>query len=309
MSSRILYISKLNLVSHQIFNAYDEPKALKRILAKLFGEIDDKLEHQRMDINNIEGNDITTYEATYKFSSIEKIENTIIGNLIKTSKLKFEVKVEDTDQLESDEAEFSQIIHFYFDVFKEKVVFFTKNRFGYDEFNIAFTRLINEYVNLKNDDEKYIFEIETIKQAANIETIQNELEGLGKIKELIITIKPPNPDDPLLDEISINIEEYLENIKEGNITTTSSLFNSTASEGLKLKSKIVMSEFEKINLIHSKLSDVTALQNNYVVVEAETKSGRRYSTKKRRPLTIEIKEHQTYGLKFIEACKSIISLF
>jgi len=305
--SHVLYVSKLNLTSHQIYDVYEEPKILTDILTKLLNQINDKIEHERIDRRTVNGEEQITYQAKYKFSAIEKNEDSIIvGNLIKTSNLYFNAKKDGTDELVKDDVEFSEAIHFCFDLFKERVAFYTKKRFGYDEFNIAFTLLINEYINLE-DDKKYIFETEIIKQAANIETIYNELNKIGNIKQLKITIKPPNPDDPLLDEIHINIEEYLKDIKEGNITDTSSLFNSSAPEGIKLNSKIVKAEFGKIDEIHSKLSDEVALQNNYVIVEAETKSGRQYSTKKRKPLTIEIKDYQAYGPEFIKACKNIFS--
>ncbi|WP_051569270.1 hypothetical protein [Alkaliphilus transvaalensis] len=306
--SRVLYISKLNLVSRHIYDAYDDPEILTQILKNLFFAIDDKIEHTRIDTNTVDGEELVTYKASYKFSAIEKSTDFIIvGNLIKTSNLYFNVRKEGTDELQQDETEFSEVIHFCLDVFKEKVAFYTKNRFGYDEFNNAFTRLINEYANLEGD-KNYIFETDTIKQASSIKTIQDELNQIGNIKQLKITIKPPNPDDPLLNDIHIDIEEYLKDIKEGNITDTSSLFNSSAPEGLKLNSRIVKAEFGKIEEIHSKLSDEVALANNYVIVEAETKSGRQYSTKKRKPLTIEIKDYQTYGPEFIKVCKNLFSV-
>ncbi|WPC42381.1 DUF4747 domain-containing protein [Clostridium sp. JS66] len=302
-----LYFSKININSH-IFDIYDNPSRLKEILNLLMVNINNDIKYEKNEIRYDESGDVHEYNASYKFSSIEKLgdelDNVIVGNVIKTSNLFINKVNEKTGHVKKVPVENNEVIRFCFDIFNEKVAFYTTNRFGYVEFNDAFRELIN--ISMEEYEDSYSFEAFILRKGLNIEEIRSELKSIGRIETLKIEIIPPNPNEDLLNQIYNNGEKFLQSAKAGNVTSRSILFTSKAPNGLLLDSSIVKDEIDQIENIHSRLSSEEAISKGYATVEAVSKSGRTYSTKNNQPIKDKIDDYIDNVIEFAKVCKRII---
>jgi len=310
--STTLYFSKININSH-IFEIYKKPSKLKQILNLLLINIEDDIEYKKEDLITLDDGQTISQDATYRFSSINKLDGefdkTIVGSIIKSSKLFAKEIDKETNEIKVKSIHNDEIIQFYFDLFKETVAFYTTNRFGYMDFNHVFKELIGKSMEKTGTD--YSFEVSLLREGLNLDNIKQELKKIGKIEILTIKIIPPNPDDGFLDEIHRNGEEYLNMINDGNVTNTSIILTSKAPQGLKLDSKIVNSELDKINMIHSNLTAEEAIKKGYATVDATSKGGRLYSTNNNKPIKNTLEENDMQSiLDYAKACKKAVqSLF
>lgn len=299
-----LYFSKVSLNSH-IYEVYEKKLDLNSVLKELYLNIREGVEYVNEGLRIKEDGETYLYDASYSFNFIEKaggeLTDTVTGSVIKSAKLFINDIDEKTGKIKKRPIENKEAINFYFDVYNEIVVFHTTNRFGYKEFNSAFKELLNKC--MSNEDETYNFEVDLVKQGLNVQDIKEQLYNIGSLQYLKIEVIPPNPDDDLLREIQENGEEYLGDLKAGNVTEKSILFTSSAPQGLNINSKIINKEIEGINNIHSKLSSKEATKLGYVNVEAMNQNGRVYSTKDSRPVKYTLDEKPQNLIDFAKACK------
>lgn len=305
--SVVLYFSKINLNSDQIYEVYEDKKALKKVLNRLYVNINEEVEYQRNDLRVTEGDVTFTYTATYRFNLIEKLNEdfgqSIVGLISKKAPLYFNEEDATTGELTRNTVENTELIHFYFDVKRELVVFYTTSRFGFQEFNQAFGELLNSCMNNKGTGELFHFNVALYKNGLDVNELKTQLKGMGKLRSLKVDIIPPNPDDDLLDEIEKNAEEFLKDIKESNITHKSILFESKSNEGINLNGKAVQRQLNEIENIHSKLTTESAIKNGYVNVDATNTEGRVYSTNDSKPVKDQLDEKPKDLILFARSCK------
>lgn len=302
-----LYFSKININSHiiEIYeekSAHEAQEARKAILKKLYLNIKEDTDYTQKELRKDENGEEFLYEAHFKFNLIEKSNDyTITGNIIKKSYLFVNEVNEKTGEIKKIPVENSEVIPFYFDVYREIVAFYTRNRFGYKVFDYAFKELLNK--SMSNEDEEFNFEVSIYKQGLSVDAIQSQLKQIGKLETLKIEIIPPNPDDDLLDAIQQNGEEFLNDIKRGNVTQRSTIFTSTAPAGLNIDAKIIKQELQKLDQIHSKLSSEEATKKGYATVEATNKSGRTFSTNNNKPIKYKLDKKPKNLKEFAQICK------
>jgi len=157
--STVLYFSKINVNSH-IFEVYDDKSKLNQILEDMYNKIDENIIFYRQEINPEDGSIV--YEAEYQFVGLEKIlpnefpNLTIAGSILKKGPIFINVQ-DDNKNLVRKRIENSEKIDFYFDINKEVVAYHSTQRFGYQEFNIAFSQLLG--ICMSDEDEEYHFEV------------------------------------------------------------------------------------------------------------------------------------------------------
>lgn len=303
--SVILYFSHINVNSH-IHNVYEGTEELNSILKSLFLNIKEDSTYTQTENKHDENGEEYIYEAYFRFNLIEKFDDyTIVGNVIKTSNLFINEVDERTGDIKKIPVENSEVIPFYFDVLNEIVAFYTRNRFGYKIFNSAFKQLLNKCMSTKKV--KFNCEVTPVKKGLSVNELQTQLKRIGKLEMLKIEIIPPNPDDDLLDAIQQNGEEFINDIKSGNVTQKSTIFTSTAPGGLNIDAKIIKKELEKMDKIHSRLSGETAIKKGYVTVEATNTNGRTYSTNDNKPTKYKLSEKPKSLEAFAAVCKQKIS--
>ena len=228
-----LYFLKVNVSSH-ILEIYKDKEVKNEIEKKILINIKDNISFTTEFTRRGDNGEDYTEELKYKFHAIEKFDSeldfTIVGKIVKDSTIFVSKYDEKTKRQIKVPTENSEVIDFYYDIRKEVVAYHTSNRFGYVDFANAFQDLLNK--NMENEEEKYLFKVKVGRKGLSVDEIKKQLKDIGNIEQLNIVISPPNPDDELLNSIQRDGEEYLENIKRGNITQKSVLFNSDAPKGL-----------------------------------------------------------------------------
>lgn len=305
--SSTAYYGKLNLESH-ILKVYNQKALLREILNEIVVGLNDDLSYTKELTYIDEDGKEHKNEIIYKLGSVQKLEAdynyAVVGYIYKKSVVYLKNVNEKTGEITTRAEDNTEVITFYFDVYKEMVVFYTTQRFGYNEFCEAFQEIINGMF----QEKKYIFSIELYRESIKIDNIKEELKKLGSISEIKIDIKAPNPNSDLLDALEKEGSELIENYKKGNVTGRSIVLTSKAPEGLDLDSDIVEAEFENINKIHYKLDSDEAIQKGYVHVDARTEK-KEYSTRDKRPLKGFFDENEKGVGLFIEVGKRLLRNF
>ncbi len=297
-----VYYSKINLSSH-IHEVYEQPSLLKKYLDLITINLNNGISFIREDVRYQEHNEIVTYDATYWVDDIQKLDNkynnSIAGRLYKKAKV-FYKDIDSDGTLIRKSVENTEAVGFYFDVYKEIIVFYTTNRLGYSEFNIAFEGILNKSL----EEYEIMFYVDLLKKPLSLAKIKHELKELGYIKKLQIDIKAPNPGNNLLNKIKKDSEEYLSNIKNANASQTSHVFISNSPAGLNIESTIIDKELDRISGIHSNLDEESAITNGYANIEATGKYNK-FSTKDRPMKGLIDEEQKTIG-GFIEAASEML---
>lgn len=304
----ILYFAKVNINSH-IQEVYKEQKSKNEVLDNIFNKIRDNAECiNKKTIKK--GKKLFFHNVKFYFSSIEKIDNdgekAIYGKLVKESTVPIKQKNRRTGTVEAKEIEYIEEIPFYFNLYKEVISFYTANRFKQKEIPLALKQLINFCTS--DENEIFNFEVALLRKGLKVEEIKEELGKLGKLKQLKITIIPPNVDDDILDEIIAKADGEVKNLKEGNLTEYVVEFTSRDKDGINLNATLINDELDKVGNIHSKITSEQATSKEYVRVEGRTISGENYSTKKGAPITQEVGEEYKNKELFIQVSNKYISI-
>ncbi|MBF4693622.1 hypothetical protein [Fusibacter ferrireducens] len=300
-----IYYSKLNLSSH-ILDVYENPEELEKYLGLIS-------KHLKQGMKYIESNDyigtdgeIHNSQTVFTLDEFEylgkKYNGAYFGRIFKEAPIFIKEKRED-NTLVSKPVDNIESITFYFDLKNERVAFNTAYRFGYQEFNRAFEGIINNALR----DKAVIFTLSLMKNKINLEDLTNELKKIGKISEIKVDIKAPNPDTLLLEKINQNAGKMLEGYKKANITSKSLLLRSNAPKGINVDSQVIKDELDEINNIHEDIDAEKAFQNGYVNVTA-IGSRAVYNTKENHPMKNIIDDEQMIKTDFIETLYELMSL-
>lgn len=296
----VIYFSKLNLISIEIFKVYDDMSYLNEILDILYSDIEDGIVYEKDDIyidEETKKKYITTSRSTLHIR--KKYEGIIEGYIYKNSQIYYKEYNEKEDKLQTKSHPNTERIQFYFDVFKETIGFHTSRRFGFQEFNDVFLGIINNC--LTKNGRAFRFEITLLTRGLNFKEIKNSLKQIGTISEMKLKFHHPNPDSDTIYKIRKNGETHLKDMKDANITEMSILFSSKGGS-INIDSDLVDENLNIINDIGEVIGDRKAVSKGYLSVEAKSNDGRKFSTATSRPLKTEIENES----EFIEKCKRII---
>lgn len=181
----IIYFSKINLVTTELFDVYEDKTVLNRvkdsILSYVRSGISYKVEENRINENG----QIHQTSTNYKLSIGTKRANTIAGVIYKETILYYKKVNNDTNEIESHTIPTIEDIQFFYDVEHETVGFHTRNRFGYREFNVAFAELIN--LCMKENNIELYFEANLYNEGMGIEEIESELKKNKEYKKVNIS--------------------------------------------------------------------------------------------------------------------------
>lgn len=300
--SMTIYFSKLNLASEHVYEAHKDVYYLRPIQDKIFVHLTEELAYERHDQRiTIEG-EMHTYDAEYKVIRVQKdeAEGVIIGDICKSSFIFYKEIDEQTKEIKVRTVPNSEVVRFYFDVYKERIGFYTAQRFGYSEFNEAFAGIINKC--MEEQGLEYSFSASLCTEGLKLDEIKDELKKMKDIKQLKINFQPPNPDGDLVRRMQQHGEEKLEEMENANVTYVSTIFMSKGSRGLNLDSKLVSDSIGQVEAVHS-LKEGEATAKGYVTVEALDSEGKKYTTQESKPIKREIKRLVEFG----DACRQMIA--
>ena len=299
--SVVLYFSKLNLVSGEIFEAYEDEAVLRKILSTMANELESNANYTKTQIADLGNGETEISKVEYKLMILDKTDDSIEGRIYKSSKLHFNILDENTDELIPRSTPNSECIRFYMDIFKEIIVFHTTNRFGYREFNEALENIIN--ICIQKGEKEYQFAIDLHTEGIAISDFRQKIKEIGIIKELRFKMQPPNPDTPLRRRILENGEVAIDDMIKGNITGMNNVFLSKSSFGLNLESPIIDDNLSKVEAIDQFIGDNQATAKGYVTIEAIARNGKRYTTADAKPKKFEVDDLK----EFVDKCKRAIN--
>ena len=294
----VIYFSKINLESDHVYEVYHNSTLLRRYLNFLLTDLKDGIVYVKTD-SHTENEEVFTTSTEYELKVRRKEESYIDGVIYKESKIYYKQRNKE-DELIRKSVPNIEAIRFYLDVYKETVGFHTTNRFGYQEFNYAFSGIINSAMKLNNREFRYSVSLRT--EGLEMKEIQASLRNINQIKELKIKMQPPNPDNEIINAMQNTGETVIDSMESGNITGMSFLFTSKGVNGLNLDSEIIHENLEKVEALSEVIGDKKAISKGYISVEAIGKNGKKYTTADQKPLKTVVDKAE----EFFEACKSII---
>lgn len=233
----LLYFSKVNINSN-IYEVYEGKTSVDDIMRKLFNAIDDMNEYEKIEIKTFTDQDgeekIIENREKYNFSELTKHEDVheryIYGKIIRRVPVFSEFFDENTRISESVVHENNSVsILFYFDMIREIIVFSSRLKFGYKQFNEGFQNLINQYL------ENVGFEIFLIK---NPFSIKERLKGAHKITKIKATSIPPNVNE---EELKRMYSDDVKEMRSANVTKKTSIFeiHEKSKKGINLDAEVI----------------------------------------------------------------------
>lgn len=294
----VLYFSKLNLISVDVFSAQDDVNQLRKVMDIVSSDLENGTVHEK---ENFYIEDDKKYINTieYRISIRRKTESFIDGYIYKDSVVYYKELDKITGNLQRKSQPNTEAIRFYFDIYKETVGFHVTNRFGYKEFNEAFVSIINKCLEKKNRG--FYFEIALRTQGMEFEEVKDYLKKIGKIYELKLKFQQPNPDTEIIRRMRENGEEHLRSMRTANVTEMSFLFSSKGG-GIDIDSELVNDKIKIIEDIGEAIGDKEAVSKGYLSVEAQNSFGRKFTTADEKPIKVEIEKEE----EFFDKCASTI---
>ncbi|MFZ3580504.1 hypothetical protein, partial [Virgibacillus sp. DJP39] len=278
--------------------------SIEEVITRILKSLNDEIEYVKEETKNFvndsgDEEEITTVE-TYNFSNLDSIEDIneyyISGELVR----RYPMKAEEFDP-ETRKAE--TVIYpnhavstfFFFDLRTEILVFFERNKLGFNQFLVGFKGLLEAHI----PDIGFEIFLETDNYP-----IRERIKMIHKVHKIKSTIIPPNANEEALEKL---YDEDTELMAKGNIHRRTTLFESNKrhEKGLDIESNVVSSA---LNLGEA------YLHRGYgkLEVEGETKKGLEvhYDSDKDSPFQTKITEKQKNNFKsFIEHAKNGITIF
>lgn len=226
----LLYLAKVNLNSN-IFDLYDKKLNIDDVLSHIY----DTFSINNNYINTTKekyldslGNNVAYYkESLYTLQEIEKYNGGIItGKLVRSFNKPSEKLDEETNKMITYYVKEAVSIYFYFDVYAEMITFCERQSFGYNQFMVAFTQLLNKCAT------PYVFEVFLQKDKNLLEEKLNTLKSVQKVKATLI---PPNSNEEDLNELVEELQ-YMAQCKDANATKLDLEYSST---NMNMDSKIM----------------------------------------------------------------------
>lgn len=297
-----LYIAKVNCDSHML-EVYKEKADLKVILDRLFDSIKEDVSIKREDVLTTHDDKHYLYSPVYSITGIIKGDSPtkyVAGNLYKNGVI-FRNDFDEHGELKVYPETNKEVVSFYFDLYEEYICFYTRRRFSKDEittaFSMIFTEICKEY--------EYVFSTELMRKGFTLDSFIQQLNELDEVQEIKVTLRAPNAPATLLNEIIEDSGEFIDELKESNVTQTSIVLTSKAPGGMNIKSKLVEKELRQIEELHESLDVEEASKKGYMSLSAKDKKTT-ISNKDTKPLQYTLEEISKSVMGVIETGREFI---
>lgn len=295
---KVIYFGKINLATGQIYDLYNGGN-IYDILQPVLQNFTEKLSYKH-EYSFMYDDKVIEDEILYTVKIKEKTDTYIWGYLSKEGKVPY--KEENiVGELVTKFVANTERIEFYYDVFKEKIGYYTSIRFGKKEVLEVFENLLNSMY----DEEAFPFQFSVSRytNGLDIRQIEDELKEIKNIQKLRFTFRPANPDTKLLKKIQDNGKGKLEEFEDANLSTKHVELSSASRIGININAKIVKDELEYASKMNTSIDMKQSTQNGYVKIEAVGRDGITYSTEDR----AQIKKEINNVIEFKKACQDLIS--
>lgn len=295
---KVVYFGKINISTSQVYELYNG-KNIYDVLMPVLQNFNEDLSYKH-GFSFIYEDKLIDDAILYTVRIKEKTDTYIWGYLSKEGKVPYKEESLSGELVTKFVAN-TERIEFYYDVFKEKIGYYTSNRFGKTEILSVFENLLNSMYDEENFPMQ--FSVSKYTHGLSIEQITDELNKIQNIQKLKFTFRPVNPDSQLLKGIQDNGKGKLEEFELANISSKHVELTSASRLGLNLKADIVKDEINYASTINDSLSMKQSTQNGYVKIEATGKDGITYSTEDR----AQIKKDINNVIEFKKACQDLIN--
>ena len=296
----VIYYSKINLITDHIYKVYDDKELLRKILSIVLGDMQAGVYFEQVEDKIDDTGNLVKNKIRYNLMIRKKTDEYIYGVVYKRSRIYYKDIDPVTGEINPQSVKSVEAVEFYFDVYKETVGFYTTNRFGYQEFNHAFSGIINSCMERNNREFRFDSALRT--EGLDITEIFEQLRKIDKITELKLRFQPPNPDEELLDNMEQSGEKVVSQMEDANVTGMSFVFNSKGNLGLNLESKMIQENLNDIKNLSNMVDDKKAIGKGYIAVEAIGANGKKYTTADKKPLKTMIEKVE----EFKKACQATI---
>lgn len=296
---KTIYFGKINISSSQVYDLYNGTTDIYLTLSPILSRFKDgtKYEHE---YSFMLDDEIITSKINYSFQSKEITDTYIFGFLNKKNKIPY--KTEDNrGELVTKFVDNTERIEIFYDVFKEKIGYYTSSHFGKKEILEVFENMLNSLY-----DEKEFplnFSVSKYTHGLSLTEIESELKEIKEIQKLKFTFRPVNPDSDLLHDIQENGKGNLEEFENANLSSKHVELTSASRLGLNLNSNMVKDEISYATSINSNLTLQKSTQNGYVKIEAIGRDGITYSTEDQ----AQVKKEINNVIDFKRACQDLIN--
>lgn len=278
-----LYFAKLNLASEDLYNLYKDPKQKSTISFALYEAVNAAQHWQKEGMYKDDSGELhfTTTDYSLQVLNIDSTHRYIEGWVYKKGILYYKT-LNNRNKLIPCSTESTEANRFVLDLSHGFIGYNTSNRFGYKEFIEAFENIIN--LGEEALTYNYRYRVSTCTRGLNLDEIKQELNSIGRIKELRIRMQPPNPNDELLDKLQQRCDGLIKDFQTANITEYDLLYSTKGTSGIKLDSPLISSQIDDIQSLYSRLSVEESTKKGYVSVEATSISGKKYSSGDSKPV-------------------------
>lgn len=274
MLGRQVYFSKVSLNSGHVYELQQDFQIQRaRITDTILAYLTD-------------GFSFTVFEGEnpvdYTFRLISKDNEYIHGIIDREAKVFVKKRDESSGEMYSRSVPSTEEIEFLYDVFHEYVGFITRQKFGYNMFNIAFARMLNEVMKANKLD--YSFYLELYNYGLTYDEIKTAIFEDEDIMELAMTYRPANPDEEIIDAIT----NHIDGLAETGATEKTVLYKTRGGQVINGKAKLIQEDFKKMAELNNAIDMVEQTKRGYFVVTSKNANGAIKSTVENRPFIKEI---------------------
>lgn len=303
MAEQYVYFSKVNLNSIDVYDVQKNKNQYSKITDAVFHALKSDLSFITSQTYMDSNGELGTEDTEYSLNIISKDEISIEGILYKTSYLYAKSIDKETKEIKINPVSNTEDITFYYDVFHEYVGFHVRRRFGRNQFNIAFTEMLNTA--MEKNNYPYSFYVETYNAGISLDDLKNELKQIKDLKRLVLTFQPVNPDSEILQLMEDVGDECnaMKELEEANATYKSIIYESKGLGSLNTESKIIQDDLNIFEQMHSAINTQKLIQRGYTKVETMDSHGNVTTTADRSPYRKRIFRES----ELIAACKKGIA--
>jgi hypothetical protein len=184
-----VYFAKFN-INEQIYNVYAEKGLMNKLLLKIYEGLNTRVQLKDSD-------------GTYKFITLDKNPDTLVVNgrvVLYAPGTHVSYDPEKDDITEREDDKMATYITFSFDIKREIIGFVPKRNFGRNQFINKFKDLVEACTD--------IGDVEIILEK-DIGLLQEKLEAFEHVKEVNVSLIPPNDDEELFNRLFSTTSEEI----------------------------------------------------------------------------------------------------
>lgn len=287
--TRTLYFSKISLNSQEVYELEDNYEFRFKLTNDIFYMLKHDSSYVDSYIYTDDDNNEHTGNIIYNLSIKNKDDSGIYGVIYRNSNV-FVKQKDENGELKSLPVDNTEDVEFYYDVLHEYIAFVTRQKFGKNMVNDAFAGLLNECA--KKEGYTYSFYVESYNEGMSIEEIKSEIKSEKNIKELIITYRPANPDEAIINTVKGAKQSEL--IRESNATERSIIYKAKGKMGIDGAATVIQEDLNRLAELNEDIPIEEMTKRGYAIVRSVNDKGEVKSTTDSKPFIRRIKDCEDF---------------